>query len=92
MKDEAVNKALDAFVEHWGGRRNAHWTRVFERAYAVFDAAGVPHDFCLQSASTGVVFGGSNRLIWSLCSSSFRASEAHSSDRFIEATREVEGS
>ncbi len=82
--NEQVTKALDSFQKHWDGKANAQWKRIFERAHAIFIAAGCEWDFCLQSASDSVVFGGSNRLIWDKGSNEFRASDAHCSDSFIQ--------
>lgn len=58
---------------------------VFERALEIFERCGAASDFCVQSASdTGAVFGGTNRLLWSL-DLGFRPDPAYCTTRFLEA-------
>jgi len=87
--NEQISHALQSFEKYWNGKANAHWTSVFERAHEIFVGAGFEWDFCLQSASGSVVFGGSNRLIWDRSTSKFRVSPAHCSDEFIAHAERV---
>ena len=58
---------------------------VIERALEIFERCGAASDFCVQSASdTGAVFGGTNRLLWSL-DSGFRPDPTYCTARFREA-------
>ena len=86
--NEQVKQALDRFVKYYNGKDNAHWQKIFERAYALFEGAECENDFCLQHANGCVVFGGSNRLFWDRSTNTFRASEAHCSDAFIRHVEE----
>lgn len=89
--NEKMLRALDDFRNHWDGKANQHWLRVFRRAELIFIGAGCGYDFCLQSVGgVSVVFGGSNRLIWDKRKNEFRASESHCSESFIRSVEEIQ--
>ena len=55
------------------------------KAVVIFQNAGAPDDFCFQGG--GVIFGKSNRIIWTL--DGFHASASHCSDAFMKAFKEL---
>lgn len=57
---------------------------VYNGAEEVFELCGVSHDFCIQSVGfEAVVFGGSNRVIWTL-TQGFRPDKRYCSQSFID--------
>ena len=57
---------------------------IVEEAYGYWDRANWQNDFCVQSVGMGqVVFGGTNRLIWSY-QYGFKIDESYCSPNFLE--------
>ncbi len=53
---------------------------VYETAQEIFEACGVPHDFCHQ---TGLVFGSTNRIKLTRCG--WIAESSHCTEEFLDA-------
>ncbi len=96
MRNEYLSRALQDLVRHWRGQSgirhiNTHWSGVFKRALAIFDACdGGFGDFYLQYADyRSLIFGGYNRLFWDRRKSEFRASEDHCTPKFLKRFEEL---
>jgi hypothetical protein len=64
---------------------------VIEYAESLFENAGCPDDFCIQSVSSfSVVFGGVNRLIWSPIRG-FRCDTSYCTQKFIDTLKKYHG-
>jgi len=84
-----LEKALFMFESEQGEISIDIMYSVFERAYSIFHRAGCPHDFCVQHATEyGIVFGGSNRLVWTPFNS-FSADPNYCTESFIKAYRTI---
>lgn len=54
-------------------------------AWDIFNACGVPSDFCIQNiTATGAVFGGWNRLLWNM-KDGFRPDFSYCTSAFMDA-------
>ncbi len=60
---------------------------VIEEALNRFEACGAAEDFCVQSVGAAVVFGGTNRILWT-ASAGFRPDVTYCTPRFLAAYRE----
>lgn len=71
----------------WDDREETTFTvlSIATEAARIFEKAGCPADFCLQSWSMGVmVFGGTNRLKWT-AGDGFYPDRSYCTDSFLEA-------
>lgn len=82
MDELSTFEGIEVFAESVG-----------DAAGEFFRAAGLTEDFCVQSGDLldgVVVFGGTNRLQWSL-RRGFRYSPSHCTEEFIERFRAIMG-
>lgn len=63
---------------------------VAEQAYDIFKQCGAMEDFCIQSVGSAAVFGGTNRLVWSLAHG-FVAERTYCTESFLDAVKSVDG-
>ena len=58
-----------------------------EEAYSYWDRANCQYDFCVQSVGLGIiVFGGTNRLIWSY-QHGFKIDKSYCSPNFLDKNK-----
>ena len=60
---------------------------IVEEAYGFWDRANCQYDFCVQNVGLGhIVFGGTNRLIWSY-QHGFKMDKSYCSPNFLESNK-----
>lgn len=88
--------AAETYKQKFSRVKPEHFTWIGEqvvyKALDIFEACEATSDFCMQSceeANEIVVFGGFNRVLWSL-RKGFWASEWHCTEKFLRLFKEYE--